>query len=470
LKRTYLLPLMNKIRLLLGLSFWLLLTAISCERDDINFDTPREALRFSADTVFLDTVYSQVRSETYAVKIYNNEDKDVMIPKISLGKGTSSLYRINVDGKAGTIFTNVPLRKKDSLFIFIEIAPIANAPEAIAEDRINLETPAGNQHITLFSVIQDAEFFIQTETNPNILNTNTSWTNNKAKIIFGNLTLAEGKTLDIQKGTKVYFHKNSGLKIAKNAILNVTGDLNQEVIFRGDRNDPKYDTIPKNWNGISLDQGAFLTMDYARVFGGTRGIELKESTANITNSIIHTHQEYGIHAIKSVVNASNLVMNNCGEADFGIFQGGTYTFTHSTFANYWRFNSDLPGLGIYVTNEYQNGTSIEQGPLNLTVKNSIIYGRKENSVLFKQTSGQSFNTTFENSLLKYGSEANYAIDPSSIKNQDPKFENYFTQKMNLRVKADSPAKGKGNLNTASLFPQDIVKISRTVAPTIGAYQ
>ena len=75
---------MNKFKLILASSFWLLLTAISCNRDDINFENPSQLLRFSADTVFLDTVYNQVRSETYAVKIYNNEDKDVMIPKISL--------------------------------------------------------------------------------------------------------------------------------------------------------------------------------------------------------------------------------------------------------------------------------------------------------------------------------------------------------------------------------------------------
>ena len=198
---------MNKLKFILALSFWFLLTAVACNRDDISFESPSQLLRFSADTVFCDTVYNQVRSETYAVKIYNTEDKDVMIPKISLENGSSSLYRINVDGKAGTDFTNVPLRKNDSLYIFVEIAPVANSPEAIAEDRINFQTPAGNQHVTLFSVVQDAEFFIQTDSNPNVLAENTNWTNEKAKIIFGNLTLEAGKILNIQKGTKVYFHK-----------------------------------------------------------------------------------------------------------------------------------------------------------------------------------------------------------------------------------------------------------------------
>ena len=461
---------MNKFKLLIAFSFWALLTAVSCNRDDINFESSSELLRFSQDTVFLDTVYNQVRSETYVVKIYNNEDKDVMIPKISLEKGASSLYRINVDGKAGTDFTDIPLRKKDSLYIFVEIAPIANAPEAIAEDRIQFQTPAGNQHVTLFSVVQDAEFYIESKTNPNILTSNTTWTNNKAKIIFGNLTLEAGKTLDIQKGTKIYFHKNSGLKIGKNAKLNVNGDLGEEVVFRGDRNDSRYDTIPKNWHGISMDVNSTLTMNYAKVFGGTVGLEMNQTLATIENSIFHTHQEFGILAINSNVTAKNLVMNNCGEAAFGIFKGGVYNITHSTLANYWNFNSALPGLGLYATNEYNNGTSTEQGALTLNIKNSIIYNDNDNAVVFKPTAGQTFNYTFQNSLLKYGSTANYNIDAASIKNQDPKFQNYFTQKMNLRLKDDSPAKGKGNVATAATVPFDIVKVSRTVTPSMGAYQ
>ena len=458
---------MNKFKLLLCASFWILLMAVSCNRDDINFESPTQLLRFSADTVFCDTVYNQVRSETYAVKIYNNEDKDVMIPKISLGSGNASLYRINVDGKAGTDFTNVPLRKNDSLYIFVEIAPVANAPQAIAEDQINVETPAGKQHVTLFSVVQDAEFYIESKTNPNILTNNTNWTNEKAKIIFGNLTLDAGKKLDIQKGTKVYFFKNSALKIGKNAELNVKGELNNEVIFRGDRSETKYDTIPKNWQGISFDVGAKLDMNYARVFGGTRGLQMIETTAAIKNSIIHTHQEYGIYAVKSNITASNLVMNNCGEADLGIFKGGTYNITHSTVANYWDFNTALPSIGIYATNEYQNNATLENGPLTLNVKNSIIYGSAENMVELKPISGQTFTTDFSYNLLKYGSKANYAA-PNSIKNQDPKFQNYFTQKLNLRVKADSPAKGKGVY--LSSFPTDIAGVTRTNPPTIGAYQ
>jgi len=181
-----------KFKFILGISFWIVLLSVSCSADDIRFNNPSRELRFSKDTVFCDTVYSQVRSETYVVKVFNDENKDVKIPRIFLQGGIASPYRINVDGKAGTDFSDVLLRKKDSLYIFVEIAPVANAKEAIVEDKIQFESGIGTQHVSLFSVVQDAEFFIQSGTNPNIITNNTVWNNDKAKIIFGELTLAPG--------------------------------------------------------------------------------------------------------------------------------------------------------------------------------------------------------------------------------------------------------------------------------------
>lgn len=240
-----------KTKYILFFSFWLALFVVSCNRDDISFDSPSQKLKFSQDTLVLDTVYNQVRSETYAVKIYNTENKDITIPRIYLEGGAASPYRINVDGKPGTEFTNVPLRKKDSLYVFVEIAPQANATEAIAEDRVQIETPAAKQHFTLLSVIQDAEFYVSTSTNPQIINQNTVWNSNKAKIIYGDLKVADGKSLTLSEGTKVYFHRDANLKIGKNAQLIANGNLGKEVIFRGDRNDARYDTLPKNWAGFN---------------------------------------------------------------------------------------------------------------------------------------------------------------------------------------------------------------------------
>lgn len=464
-----------KYKIILAFTFWALLFAVSCNTDDITFETPAQALRFSTDTVFCDTVYNQVRSETYAVKVYNDEDKDIMIPKISLKSGAGSLYKINVDGKSGYEFSNVALRKKDSLYIFVEIAPIASVPESIAEDQVVFGNPTGEQHVTLFSVVQDAEFFVETPTNANVLDGNVTWNNNKAKIIYGNLTLSPGSTLNINAGTKVYFFKNSGMKISSGAALNINGDLGNEVTIRGDRNDPKYDTLPKNWNSINFESGALLNMNYARLFGGTTGLKMNQTTAVISNSIIHTFQESGIYAVNSNITAKNVVMNNCGDADVTILKGGTYNFTHCTLANYWKGTSSA--LALSASNSFTTaGGQTENGPLNLSLRNSILYNNAANAVKFNPTAGQTFSYQIQNALLKYSStdsgfnfDANSSIT-NSIINQNPNFLQTLIANMNLRVATDSPAKGKGNAAVAATIPLDIVKISRTGSATLGAYQ
>lgn len=461
-----------KIKILFGIAFWTLLLLAGCNRDDISFDSPTQLLRFSTDTVFCDTVYNQMRSETYAVKVYNNENKDVLIPRIALEGGSGSLYRINVDGKSGTSFENVALRKKDSLYVFVEIAPVANAPEAIAEDKVVFNTPAGEQKVTLLSVVQDAEYFIKTDTNPNIISENTTWTKDKVKVIFGDLTIAEGKTLTMEKGTKVYFRKNSGMNFEKNSILDVKGALGDEVIFRGDRSDTKYDTLPANWNGIKMEEGSLLNMNYARVFGGNVGLQLKKNIAEINNTIIHTFQNVGIYGIHSNLTMNNVVMNNCGEANFAIAAGGTYNLNYCTLANYWNLNPSMSALGIYASDIWQNEDGEpEIGDFKLNVNNSIIYGDTPDMISINKSNGNvlAFQYEFKNSLLKFTSNSGLTIGNTNTANEDPKFQNYFTQKMNLRVKEDSPARKKGtNLGTATA--QDIVKTTRTYPATLGAYQ
>lgn len=462
------------LKIYVALLFWASILAVSCSRDDISFDTPASSLRFSTDTVFCDTVYNQVRSESYAFKVYNDADQDVMIPNIKLGRGAASLYRINVDGKSGTEFNNVPLRKKDSLYVFVEIAPTASGPESIAADKVFFTTGSGVENVTLFSVVQDAEFFVETSGNPNILSGSHTWNNDKAKIIFGDLTLATGATLNIESGTKVYFFKNSGLTVKNGATLNVNGDLNAEVVFRGDRNDPYYDTIPKNWNSMHFENGSLLNMNYARVFGGTRGLDFREASATIKNSIIHTFEEYGIHAVNSTITASNLVMNNCQLADLGIFKGGNYDLTHCTLTNHWR---PVAAPSLIAGNEWKNNQGqVELGSLNLNIKNSILHSIAANAVVFTPVSGQTFSYLMRNCLITYDSNgAGYNItgNPAIVApviNENPDFMNTLISKMNLRVNTNSPAKNKGNIADAATVPLDLVKISRTANPTLGAYQ
>lgn len=464
-----------KFRVFAGVCMWFSVFLISCNHD-ISFERTAGKLEFSKDTVFCDTVFNQVRSETYAVKVYNPQDEDVNIPRVYLAGGHASPYRINVDGKAGVDFTNVPLRAHDSLYIFVEIAPVTHTSVAIAEDQVRFKTASGEQHVTLFTVVEDADFYISTPDNPKVITQNTTWDNDKVKVIFGNLTLAQGKTLNIEEGTKVYFHKNSGLILDEGSHLIAHGDLDKPIVFRGDRNDLRYDTLPANWNSIQVLEGAEVDFNYVKLMGGTVGLQLNAAQADISNTIVHSFQGYGILAIASDITAKNLIMNSAGEASLGIFGGGNYDLIHSTITNYWPFAGGGVAQGIYASDVFEDGTQAFQNPLNLKIRNSIVYGSRSNSVVLAPENTSTFNYFIENSLLKYDeSVAGFTFEANprvvaSIKNENPKFKNYHIQKMNLRVAADSPAKGKGKPSVAQQVPKDYAKVSRTLSPTLGAYQ
>ena len=91
----------------------------SC-RKDFEFSPNTGNLQFSKDTVYLDTVFTNIGSSTYNLKVYNRSNNDIVIPSIKLALGNTSNYRLNVDGMAGKSFNNIQILAKDSLYIFVE--------------------------------------------------------------------------------------------------------------------------------------------------------------------------------------------------------------------------------------------------------------------------------------------------------------------------------------------------------------
>jgi hypothetical protein len=129
----------------------------SC-REDFNFNITETQLSFSKDSVYLDTVFTNIGSSTYNLKIYNNSNNNILIPSISLENGEDSYYRLNVDGmyggqsNSGKYFENVELLAKDSLFIFIEttidITNLTNeSNQFLYNDQINFETGFNSQKV-----------------------------------------------------------------------------------------------------------------------------------------------------------------------------------------------------------------------------------------------------------------------------------------------------------------------------------
>lgn len=515
---------MRRLLLLLLIGFAVSLT--SC-RNDFDFESRTGGLEFSKDTVYLDTVFTDIGSSTYTLKVYNRSDKNISIPSLRLKEGTASKYRLMVDGMAGQVFENVEILAKDSMYIFVSVTAEvadANPTDFLYTDKILFgeESNPNHQKVELVTLIQDAYFiypgrvqnpdesytydeldlgvdgdgnpitirgrFLE-ETNP-INGNELHWNNTKPYVVYGYAAVPSNKTLVVDAGARIHFHAESGLIVANNASIHVNGTnsttaaLENEVIFEGDRLEPDFSEVPGQWGTIWLTQGSTnnqiknLTIKNATVgilVSGNDGTPTP--TLDIENTQIYNCANVGLLARTGNIEGRNMVINNCGQASFAGSFGGSYEFTHCTFANYWPSPTQT---SVILSNE-NNGVS----PTSLTkanFKNCIIYSSSNFGIALKKTN-DNFNYNFDHCLIKFADFSNQftnndmydfsnallytncLIATNSTVN-NPDFKDARNNK--LMIGQNSAARGTADF-TYSSGTYDILNQSRTNPSDMGAY-
>ena len=495
-----------------SLSFSLIILSVSSCRKDFSTIPSFGQLEFSRDTVFLDTIFTNIGSATYNLKVYNRGNDDITIPNIALERGTVSNYRLNVDGIPGKDFQNIDILAKDSIFIFVETTVnIASISSPLYTDRILFDTGINQQDVELVTLVQDANF-IYPGRDPFTLkidsltldgeatsikgrfltNDELTFTNIKPTVIYGYAAVSSSKTLTIQPGSKVYFHDNSGLIIDKDASLKVNGTQNEKVIFEGDRLENSFGTLPGQWGTIWLRAGSKENeINHAEIKNGIIGIlvdsiaSTSTPTLTLKNSEIFNHSNFGVLARESSIDGQNIVIGNAGEASLACIIGGSYNFTHSTFANYWSNGiRSLPAVLINNFYTYTNASGQEtletRDLIAANFTNCIIDGNNNIEFLPDYAEGGLFNFKVTNSLVKF-TDINNALNGVSeidfdninlyeniLLNGVTHFRNPFDN--DFIIGQDSQAINFGNLSGANLVPTDILEIIRTDSPDAGAYQ
>ena len=506
------------------ISFLVLICWSSC-RQDFEFTPSTGTLTFSKDTVNLDTIFSNIGSSTYTLKVYNNSDDDILIPSLKLSNGQTSNYRMNVDGMTGTgtligkEFENVELLAKDSMFVFIEttidIQPlVANETQFLYTDAIEFGSGANTQKVELVTLVKDAIFLypnkdaqgiietlrfdvdgdgIEDETNVQgrfLEDSELTFSNEKPYVIYGYAAVEAGKTLLVNAGARLHFHANSGLLVTSNASLQINGLpsldadlLENEVIISGDRLEPLYEDIPGQWQTIwLLDGSTNNSINHTTIKNATVGIVSDGNQDDptklvITNSQIYNSSNFGILGRGSSISAENIVLNNSGVSSFAGTYGGNYNFAHSTIANYWS-NSFRQFPALLLNNFIVDAeNTVYTNPLeSANFTNCIIYGNDNPELLLEKEPSEVFNFKFTNSLLYFDDPTDFYSDDqydftnteyyeNVSFNNDPLFLDPSLNQLNIPL--GSPAEGagvsSGNLNV------DITNTPRTSPPDLGAY-
>ena len=506
--------------LLLFIGFSLCLT--SC-REDFEFEHSTGSLEFSRDTVYLDTVFTNIGSSTYTLKVYNRSNKDIKIPNIALARPDSD-YRLMVDGMPGKSFQNVELMAKDSMFIFVETTidytKYANSESTfLYTDQILFDTGANQQKVELVTLVQDAIFIKPDRSLPDNIKEKLTvggqqtdlvghelrtaeelnWTSQKPYVVYGYALVPNGETLNVAAGTRVHFHEGSGLVVDETATLNINGALSttdkleNEVIFEGDRMEPEFSEVPGQWNNLWVFSGQDNTINHLTLKNAVIGIYLtridQESTVTpklaINNSQIYNCVNFGILTVHAVMDGNNLVANNCGQASLAITQGGTYNLKNCTFANYFGSFNQVPVL-INDYTETQDALYISDVTANFD--NCILYGSSNLGVSLENRAGNqiAFKTRFNHCLIKIIDFSNQLRDrplyPFAGNNPELVLYNecviarsstqdrpYFfdPQHNKLNISPESSAVSKAD--TSTQIATDILGFSRADKPDLGAY-
>ena len=503
------------------------LSLTSCRKD---FETVASNgnLKFSKDTVYLDTVFTNTSTSTYTLKVYNRSNDDIHIPSIAFQRGDNSKYRMMVDGMTGKdgkgkFFENVEILAKDSLYVFIEATAgieDADPSDFLYTDKILFDGGSNQQDVDLVTLIQDAYFIYPkrtqnpdgtftyeglplSETNPKLtsfpldesdpVNGNElHFTNTKPYVIYGFPTVPNNKILEIDAGARVHFHDQSGIIVANNASIHVNGApsataaLENEVIFEGDRLEPGFAEVPGQWFSIILTDGSTDNrFKNLTIKNSTVGLFIQNNdgtTVEIENTQIYNSSVAGILARTGKINGENIVINKAGQYALACTLGGDYNFNHCTFTNYWSGGSRSTPT-VLLDNTYNDGETLFVAPLvNATFTNSIIYGTNSIEIGLKKDDSAAFNFDINYCLIRFSDLNNqftgpmyeFVKNPASKNNlvsnfqtlNDPKFKDPL--KNNLRVLLESSVIGKGN--NALIVAQDADNITRTSPPDLGAYQ
>jgi hypothetical protein len=485
------------------------LISVSSCRKDFSTIPSFGSLEFSRDTVFLDTVFTNIGSATYNLKVYNRGNESITIPRITLENGASSSYRLNVDGIAGKDFNDIDILAKDSIFVFIETTIDASAvPNPLYTDKILFDTGTNRQEVDLITLVQDANFIypgkdpITMKIDSLTINGQATtikgrfltdieliFTNAKPTVIYGYAAVPSNKTLTIEAGARVYFHDNSGLIIDNKATLKVNGTLAEKVIFEGDRLENSFSQVPGQWGTIWMRPGSKDNeIHHAQIKNGIIGILLDSigsastPTLKLQNSEIYNHSNFGILARETNIEGHNVVIGSAGEASFAATIGGTYNFTHSTFANFW--NNGIRQLPAVLINNFftyvdTNGQEIiETRDLHAANFTNCIFDGNNNIefVIDKVDGGDIFNYLISNCMIQFSDSSNSFADNAELDFTNSFYKNNIlngntnfrtSQNEDFIIGQDSDAINKAK---TSLFNFDILGVDRTSNPDIGAYQ
>ncbi len=341
----------------------LALLAAGCIED--GFETsPSAQPRFSTDTVSLGVQFAGRPSPTYAMTIKNPHPRQLRLSSVRLRSG--EMFRIGVDGASGAEFTDVEIRAKDSIYVFIEgtFPPTGLLGEQIMTDYIDVTANGVTSSVVVTAACVDA-----VELRRHEVTASEIFTADRPYLITDTLRVAPGATLSLEAGASLLFHDKAALLVEGTLVAD--GTVERPVMMRGDRTgavvaDISFDVMSNQWEGVRFVGGSTGNqLSHTQIVNTCQGVALDSvSDLVMVNCRLTNSGSVLLSANGARVTAVGCELSNA-RAALALLESGEFRFDRCTLANWYLFS--YPSMAIVEMPDPQK--------LTLDVTNSVIYGR-----------------------------------------------------------------------------------------------
>lgn len=468
---------MKKLNVAILFVFAILLWFSSCKKSETFYSGKSDALRFSSDTVFFDTVFTRLPGSAYPRSVNKqffivNKQQNAVKATVFLGGGDESPYRINLDGVAGVSFSDIVIPQGDSLICFVEVTIEPNnlLNPAIILDSIVFTINGNQQQVILGAYGWDAQYFRAFVFEENTLLSDAT----KPIVIVNSVLVAENVTVEIGPDVHIYSSPTSVFYVR--GTLKVLGTVSNPVVFQGDRLQPSFKEVAGQWVGIHLlSESKDNLIENCLIKNAQVGVRVDSLPVNsnpklrIAQVEIRNSSFYGLLGITTHINAQNMLIGAAGSYGFLGYWGGNYDFKHCSFTSGFKGFRTQPAFVITNQELDENDRFVRSFPIAYTIENSVIYGPLDDELILDiHPSSPPSVAVLSHSLIKTDLyKDTLSLNSDLIINQNPLFEN--PREGLFKPRSDSPLRSAGK-NLSPPIASDLQGNIRGVPPTIGAIE
>ncbi len=395
---------------------------LSCRKEGF-ITSPDAIVNITTDSLKYDTVFASAGSVTKSFKIINENNRKLRLSEIRLMGGSSSPFKMNLDGSPAVSVENIEIQANDSIYVFMQVNvdPNLASQPFILQDSIRIAYNGVERFVQLEAWGQNAHYLRGAE-----ISSDQVFSNNLPYVVLGSLHVKPGAVLTIDQGCRLYFHSNAPMVVDGTLVINGTKDTVDRVWFRGDRLDEPYRDYPAAWPGIHFgEQSSDNVLNYVILSNAYQALAVTGPSVNgnpkltLNQCIVDNAFDAGIITSNSSLTAVNCLVSNCGKG-VQLLGGGQYRFTHCTLAGYSTtvLAHNAPVLEL----SDNDGTNI--APVDATFLNCIMWGDGglvENEVLTERAGSLSYNVTFSHNFWKITDTPADATLLFNTDNVDPLF-------------------------------------------------